>query len=570
MELKMKNWNKILNNFIAGFAIIIVAMIIGLGFITPKTYAVALTKEDIENYNIYFVSALTNSRSATSMSRVQLTGMDANNNLYDYYTYQYDYKEFADTQLYYGSQGPVVYDATNGNVTISSQSASSSTTETVFTPLSSTLSNRIKGGFIPHNVNYFTNVDGNKQEIFYNKIDDGDFVLINNYDNHSSNAAFNVENFYLAIGTPYIDDNTTTPLYDIRVEGKLYSEGRTHYLAINEAVRTQLETEQYVEYWNQYFDLRSLTAYRTNEPNSDTYSIENQQGKYEFTFRIIRYDEALNPVADPKSQDADNPYLVETFTYTFYLLDSAEYSTYPTIYEAGIEVPTLSNGATNEYYYSFNTDSPYINYDPTKYNLSYSRANNKSVNNVAETINSTFKAGAYTIGSDGVNYDKGIITYYNNSNILKQVFVLTYYNNNKTLVEHLYLSRKNVGSSDNFNPTTYEVFLDNLESGNLQFEYKLTKVLEKTTNTYKVTTYKTKTYKDLGFITEDFSSIIEKDNRFVVKDEDNKAIYYLDSKVDDASYTIVNNSNTLTKNGSTLAQFGTYPQVMRRKNNNLF
>ena len=137
MELKMKNWNKILNNFIAGFAIIIVAMMIGLGFISPKTYAVALNKEDIENYNIYFVSALTNNRSATGMSRVQMTGMDANNNLYDYYTYQYNYNEFEDTQLFYGSQGAVVTDEEHGNVSISSQSASSSTTETVFTPVSS-------------------------------------------------------------------------------------------------------------------------------------------------------------------------------------------------------------------------------------------------------------------------------------------------------------------------------------------------------------------------------------------------------------------------------------------------
>lgn len=561
MELKMKNWNKILNNFIATFAIIIVAMMIGLGFISPKTHAAALTKEDIENYNIYFVSALTNNRSATGMSRVQLTGMDANNNLYDYYTYQYNYRDFADTELFYGSQGAVVYDAQNGNVSISSQSATSSTTETVFTPMGSNLSNQIKDGFIPYNVNYYTNVDGYKQKIFYNEIDDGDFVLINNYDNHTSNNPFNVENFYLSIGTPYIDDTTTTPLYDIRVEGKLYSQGRTHYLAINEAQRTQLETEQYVEYWNQYFDLRSLTAYRSNEPNSDTYSVENQQGKYEFTFRIIRYDEELNPIADPNSQDADNPYLIETFTYTFYLLDSAEYSNYPTIYEAGIEVDTLSNGTTNEYYYSFNTDSPYINYDPTKYNLSYSRANNKSVNNVAETVNSTFKAGVYTVGTDGINYDKGIITYYNGSQILKQVFVLTYYNEHKTLVEHLYLSRSNVGADDKFNPTTYEIFLDNLESGNLKFEYKITKILDKTANTNKVTTYKTTTYNNLGFLTEDYSSIIAKDGKYIVRDEHYKTMYVLDSKIDED--TVVNTSNTITKNGALLATFGTYPQTIK-------
>lgn len=565
MELKMKNWNRILNNFIAGIAIVIVAMMIGIGFISPKSYAVALTKADIDNYDIYFVSALTNSRTATGMDRVQLTGMDSDSNLYDYYSYQYDYKSFSDTKLYYGYTGNVVEDDANGNVSISTTNGDTTATETIFSEVSSSLTTRIRDGFVPYGVNYFQNIKNQKEEIFYNEIDDGDYVLINNYTNHTNNSDFNVENFYLSFGTAYIDDNKSTPLYDLTVEAKLYSEGQTHFLALNEAQRTQLESRQYVEYWNQYFDLRSLEAYQKNQPNSPTYSIENQQGKYEFTFYFVRYDDKLEPVVDPDASDPDNPYLREKFTYTFYLLDSAEYSEYPTIYNANIETNNIEADATNEYYYSFNTGTPFIRYNPTKYNLAYNRVNNKSVNNVSENVTSSFKEGVYTLGTSGINYEKGLITYYKGTNTLKQVFVLTYYNENKSIVEHLYLSRKNIASNDNFNPNTYEVFIDNLESGNLQFEYKLTQILTKYDAKYTIDTYKTTTYENLNFLTEDFSSIALKDGVYQVKDKNNKVLTTLDSKITtdniDINTDATTKEKTITYNGNLVATYEAYPQT---------
>ncbi len=567
MELKMKNWNRILNNFIAGIAIVIIAMMIGLGFISPKSYAIALTKADIENYDIYFVSALTKSRTATGMNRVQLTGMDNDSNLYDFYSYQYDYKSHSDTALYYGYRGNAVEDDTYGNISISSTSGDTSQTEILFSEVASSLSNRISDGFIPYGVNYFDNLNNQKEEIFYNEIDDGDYVLINNYTNHTTNSNFNVENFYLSFGTAYIDDNQSTPLYDLTVEAKLHSEGQTHFLALNEVQRTQLDTKQYTEYWNQYFDLRSLEAYQKNQPNSPTYAIENQQGKYEFTFYFTRYDDKLEPVVDPDATDPDNPYLREKFTYTFYLLDSADYSEYPTIYNANIETNTLEANTTNEYYYSFNTSTPFIRYNPTKYNLSYSRVNNKSVNNVSENVTSSFQEGVYTLGTSGLNYEKGLITYYKGTTTLKQVFVLTYYNETKSLVEHLYLSRKNITSNDNFNPTTYEVFIDNLESGNLQFEYKLTQVLTKESDNYIINTYKTTNYENLNFLTEDFNKIELKDGIYQVKNSSNKVIAILDNKINTDNLNInidaSTQKRTLTLNGNLVARYDTYPQTTK-------
>jgi hypothetical protein len=328
MEFRMKNWNKILNNFIASFAIVIVSLVIGLGFISPKNYAVALTKEDIKDYNIYFVSALTKSREATGMNRMQLEGLNPNNETYDFYTYQYDYKDFSESEWFYGKSGNVIEDYSNEKTTTTSDA-----NELIFAPLSSNLDSIKSTGFIPYGVNYFTNQDGLKQEIFYNEIDNGDYVLLDNYSNHNSvvwdqnqENTFNVENFYLSFGTPYIDDTETTPIYDLEIQGRLYSEGQTHFLALNEVNRT-MHSNKYVNYWYQYFDLRSLEAYRTNDPNADKYTIENQQGKYEITFLFSRYDKNLEP------QDTAR----ETFTYTFYLLDSTEYSNYPTIYNSTIE-----------------------------------------------------------------------------------------------------------------------------------------------------------------------------------------------------------------------------------------
>jgi len=196
-------------------------------------------------------------------------------------------------------------------------------------------------------------------------------------------------------------------------------------------------------YWHQYFDLKDLNAYVTNEPNSPTYAVEQQQGKYVFTFYFIRYNEELEPVSETE----------EVFNYTFYLLDSADYSNYPTLNNARIEKEdSLQHGTTTEYYYNYTNDAPYLNYDPTKYNLAYTRSNNKSVNNVADQITSTFVREVYTTG-DNINYPKGVLTYYNGSRIVKQVFILTYYNENQSIVEHLYLSRTNP-TDTTFNPSS--------------------------------------------------------------------------------------------------------------------
>ena len=76
MESKKFNWNKLLNGLIAGIAIILASIFIGICFIIPTTTSVkaSLTKEQIDNLNIHFVSAKTKIRQATGYNKVRLLG----------------------------------------------------------------------------------------------------------------------------------------------------------------------------------------------------------------------------------------------------------------------------------------------------------------------------------------------------------------------------------------------------------------------------------------------------------------------------------------------------------------
>ena len=60
MESKIRNWNNKLNRFIVSVGLIVVTMLFGLLFFIPTTpKAKAMTKEDLQSENIYFVSAKT-------------------------------------------------------------------------------------------------------------------------------------------------------------------------------------------------------------------------------------------------------------------------------------------------------------------------------------------------------------------------------------------------------------------------------------------------------------------------------------------------------------------------------
>lgn len=517
MESKKFNWNKLLNGLIAGIAIILASIFIGICFIIPTTTSVkaSLTKEQINNLNIHFVSAKTKIRQATGYNKVRLLGnsnsSDDSNQKY-FYSYNYNYKtnnsdnSGFETTLYSKTDEASNildnYSSNNGNVYLSTENGGKvSIYEDIATKYTD-------GSFIDTNAHSFQNTlstaggipASDIQEIFYDEIDNGDFVLLDNYTPYSQNTSFNVENFYLSIGTPYHSGQTnSTPLYDLRVSGMLYNKTGSHILSLNEVnsylFNEQGENKQYSRYWYQYFDLKSLKAHKTTESNSATYDIEDLQGKYVITFYLTTYitNEKGELIPDTKSGSSEKNQ--QEFEYTFYLLDSANYDVTPSINNSTLGY--MKKDELREYFFNYTTENPYLSYNPQKFNLSYTKENRE----VNENISSSYTVGSYQIG--GNVYPLGIISYVDGSTFKKQVFILTYYNKDRTLVEYLYLS------SNSTTAVTLGAEYSSIETlvknGTLKFEYKKSLYLtvdetNATQTTYETKTYVTKDYEQFGLL----------------------------------------------------------------------
>lgn len=483
MESKKFNWNKLLNGLIAGIAIILTSIFIGICFIVPTTTSVkaSLKKSDIESANIYFKSAKTKIRKASSYDKVRLQGFTQGTDKNYFYSYNYNYDNTA-VDLYSKTPDSNIlssYSSTNGNVYLNTDSGAVQLYETL-KDTSSTPITYSDNTFISTRATSFLNENSSSiEDIFYDEIDDGDFVLIDNYEPHSESAKFDVENFYLSFGTPYINgEDSTTPIHELSVQGILYGKDKMHYLSLNNPLQNTLTSGQRVSYWYQYFDLKNLTAHITSDPASDTYDIQDQQGKYVITFEFIKYVQNAKGELEPNAER-------QTFTYTFYLLDSTNYDVLPSITNAELGKMELNN-SLKEYFYNYNTDYPYITYDPESFNISYTKENRE----VNENITSTYALKSYSY--NGRNYPLGIISFYNNGSIKKQVYILTYYNTDKDLVEYLYLADNSATQRD-LNTSTYTNIMSLVNNDTLKFEYKKTQILS-VSESGNDTTYTTKTY----------------------------------------------------------------------------
>lgn len=499
MESKKFNWNKILSGLIAGVGIALVCLFLGICFLVPVKVSIkALTKDDINEYNISFISAKTKIKSAENYEKVQKTGY----NNTPYYTYQY----------HYNADLPEFYTKTNGsnsntlgNISVSLGNENFSVLKKYSSSFSTYSEN---GAFIPTNAVSYKNTNTDSiEDIFYDEADENDFVLINNYNSYAKNyssingtQSFDVENFYLSFGTPYLDEEIhTTPIHELSVTGKLYANGKVHNLVLNEVPFTYLGEGNTIpsRYWYQYFDLNNLSAYQdSSSDKSNTYAIADQQGKYEITFKFIKY-----------VKNADGNWEVgnsrEEFVYTFYLLDANNYDVTPTLTNA--ELGEIGTNITSQYYYNFTSDYPTLTYDPSKFNLSYTRENRDIK---TETISSSFSLGTYTL--NGKKYPKGILTFTDsNGNNKKQVFILCYYNDDQTKLEYLYLSNNSKNDIEtiinkNF-PSTYSEIMQLVNNETLDFEYKTTQILSSLSTESNTTIYSTKKYYTYDYNLREFS-----------------------------------------------------------------
>ena len=469
MKNKRFSWKNALNSMLGSLSLVLVALIIALGFVSPVNnyQAKALTKAQIiDEYNISFNSAKTRVRIADGYGLTT-----------DGKSYEYSYLSHSDSKLYTATTAGAEYSSDLGEVSLMVNNAEL---------MQYIERNRPSGlgGYIPGNITHFRTTNEELEPIFYDEIDDNDFVILSDNYITPTTSKYNVENLYLSFGSPATEEDGKTKLADLTVTGELRTAEGFHILNLDPEAHSPYTDKdgnpKSSYYWYQYFDLNNITAKLTGEQNSPTYKVVNPSGQYKFTFTFQRI------LADG-STTAD-----ESFVYTFYMLDSADYTDYPEI--LGATLGASNKNSINEYFYNFAGDKPSILYAPSRYNLAYTRQNNE----ITENITSVFTTGVYTVNSAYQQYGK--ITFYNNDIYLKDVYILTNYSNNGNVLEYLYFSSTDpdyVVYSYN-NADDDENIVNLLESGKFKFEYKLTTIIEEVSeieNGVPLTTeFTTKTY----------------------------------------------------------------------------
>ncbi len=467
MKNKRFNWKNILNSMIGVFSIVLVAIVIGLSFVSPVTNVKASISKDklINEYNIQFKSAKTKYMVA-----------DGFNFSGDYEGYEYKYL----------TPSGQFYSKTNVANEFNSQYGEVSLQVNNMELMQYIARTKVPGtvGYIPNGVTHFRNVDNELEPIFYDEIDDNDFVILADNYNVSSKSEYNVENFYLSFGAPGSDLIETTKLSRLTVTGVLRTATEQHILNLDAENYSPYIDVNSVEkpnyYWYQYFDLHNVTAKTAADPNAPTYKVHDPSGKYTITFD---FDRITN----------DGKFVSDTFVYNFYLLDSADYSDFPTL--ENTTLGASNKNLVNEYFYNFASEKPVLTYNPSKYNLSYTRDNNE----ITESITSTFSTSKYTV--NGVQNNFGKITYYNNGQFLRHLFILTSYSQDNTMLEYLYLST----DVEDLSITSYNksdetnTVVKHLNNDKLKFEYKLVTTLDETSDKGKESVFETITYKTIEY-----------------------------------------------------------------------
>jgi len=487
MKNKKFSWKNTLNSLIGCLSLVLVALIISVACMNPLSnfQAKALTKADIINgYNISFNSAKTKVRTASSYSFT-----------YEGDSYEYMYSNNEETRLYSEVSAGSEYSSEYGSVSLQANS----------TELKQYIEReRVPGsdGYIPGNVTHFRNVNDELEPIFYSEIDENDFAILSDNYRTPNTAKFNVENLYLSFGSPASEVDGKTKLADLTVTGELRTAEQFHILNIDSEIHAPYTDEEgntkSSYYWYQYFDLNNVTAKLTGEQNSPTYKVIDPSGQYKLTFTFQR-------ILPDGTSTAD-----ESFTYTFYLLDSADYNNYPEILNATLGYS--NKNTTNEYFYNFAGENPSLLYSPSRYNISYTRQNNE----ITENITSVFTTGIYT--NNATNQQYGKITFYNNEQYIRDVYILTNYSNDNTVLEYLYVSNTKqdlILSSFNDAGDTNSV-INLLNADKLEFEYKLVTVLEENSEFHReseftTTTYITEVYSKLQWIGEDLTDLTNTD-----------------------------------------------------------
>ena len=416
MESKKINLSKIFNIVAILLGIILLATLIGASIFAPVANVQALTKSEIQNkYNIHFVTSKTDASVTSGLTPNSVK--DANGDEFTKYKYTrvtHPMRAGEDDDgkiFYYGDYGATSYSDAYGSYILEEDNTSA-----LLLKQNTTFSNN---GFIPTNTTHFVNINNQYEEIFYDDTVENGFVFLDNYNittQQSPAEKSNYENFYLAFGSPYSEDETHNYVREFTVSGVLYNtSGEEHRLSLNSPKKEKIgENGNSITYWHQYFDLTNIQG---DNGTTTPYDILNQEGKYEITFKdILYYDQNGN------SSTLGNSQTNNSYTYTFYLLDSANYA-YPIINDTN---KTNNNAnAPVKHFSQMGVNKSSISYDASRYKIDYTRLNYE----YSENVTTTFTTSSYKYGN--ANYEMGILTYNDSfketgKQTIKQSYILTH------------------------------------------------------------------------------------------------------------------------------------------------
>ena len=156
MKNKRFSWKNTINSIMGSLSLVLIALIIALGFISPtgNQQARALTKDYIiDTYNISFNSAKTNVKVADSYSFAS-----------DGKSYEYVYRADSEAELYSETTASEEYSSDLGDVSL--QVNDLELKQYIKRTRESGL-----GGYIPNNITHFRTVNDELEPIFFDEID---------------------------------------------------------------------------------------------------------------------------------------------------------------------------------------------------------------------------------------------------------------------------------------------------------------------------------------------------------------------------------------------------------------
>ena len=489
MESKKINLSKIFNWVALLLGVVLLATLIGAAIFAPVASINALTKNDIigsgkNQYNIHFVTAKTNSAVTNGL----VLDDDATDGSKTFSKYSYN-RVPQNSIYYFGDSGATSYgDKKYGSILLEENNSNSLLLHNSTVPATDTYS-KTNTAYIPTNTTHYKNVYGEFEEIFYDDTIENGFVFLNNYNittqANPTPVSTNYENFYIAFGSPYSEKETRNYVREFSVSGVLYNtSGERHELVLNSPEDDAKPNGSALTFWYQYFDLTNIQG---DNGTSTGYTIANQEGKYEITFTNIYYYD--------NNGNASN---IGNYTYTFYLLDSANYA-YPTItgYENDEVEKTPNQPFT--YFSQMGKYDSYISYDASRFKIDYTRLNYE----YSENVTTTFTTTKYNY--NGKPLDMGILTYKDSfkdedNQIIKQTYILTHkvVSSNDKKIEYMYLT--NNDPTNTIIPKTtktkvsyeyeYEDIAELIKSDKLSYEYiRVEEITDDAYNSYIIDTY---------------------------------------------------------------------------------